>query len=323
MSIIFEGCACSPLFPFTAAAPSGFVIGVVGDDGAGKQTLLRLASGTIPPEAGSVAAAEPHRHHGPFDALVIDKAQTLSLYHTLALKDAAGRAQAAIDLELFRRRGGTALLVSHELDLIQWLADEVWWLQEGRLAAKGDPREVLDLYRHHLAARLRARAAGAQIPLTPTMRRGDGRATILSIETLDEQGAPTAVWLAGQTAGIRVTVRFHQYVEDPVIGILIRTRIGFEVFGTNTELEKATIGPRRAGQTLQVTFSFACHLCPHEYTLTAASHDPDGVWHDWVEDGIAFTVSDSRYTAGVACLRASVDCVEIEAPPGSAPVASD
>ncbi|MCC6368403.1 MAG: Wzt carbohydrate-binding domain-containing protein [Bryobacterales bacterium] len=311
MSIIFEGCACAPLFPFTAAAPSGFVIGVVGDDGAGKQTLLRLASGTIPPEAGSVTAADPHRHHGPFDPLVIGKAQTLSLYHTLALKDAAARAQAAIELELFRRRGGAALLVSHELDLIQWLADEVWWLDEGRLAAKGDPREVLDLYRHHLAAKLRSRAAGTQIPLTPTMRRGDGRATILSIETLDEQGAPTAAWRAGQAAGIRVTVQFHHPVEDPVIGILIRTRIGFEVFGTNTGLEKAKLGPCRAGQTLQVTFSFLCLLCPHEYTLTVASHDPDGVWHDWVEDGIAFTVSDTRYTAGVACLRASVSWGEV------------
>jgi lipopolysaccharide transport system ATP-binding protein len=49
-----------------------------------------------------------------------------------------------------------------------------------------------------------------------------------------------------------------------------------------------------------------CDLCPQEYTLTAASHDPDGVWHDWIEDAVAFTVADSRYTAGVANLRATV-----------------
>ena len=49
---------------------------------------------------------------------------------------------------------------------------------------------------------------------------------------------------------------------------------------------------------------FRCDLCPQDYTLTAASHDPDGVWHDWMEDALDFTVTDSRYTAGVANLRA-------------------
>ena len=40
--------------------------------------------------------------------------------------------------------------------------------------------------------------------------------------------------------------------------------------------------------------------------MTAASHDPNGVWHDWLEDAVAFTVTDTRYTAGVANLRAKV-----------------
>ena len=34
-------------------------------------------------------------------------------------------------------------------------------------------------------------------------------------------------------------------------------------------------------------------LAPGEYTLTVASHDPDGVWHDWLEDAVAFTVSEN------------------------------
>ena len=46
--------------------------------------------------------------------------------------------------------------------------------------------------------------------------------------------------------------------------------------------------------------------CPGEYTVTAASHDPDGVWHDWLEDAAGFSVADDRYTAGVANLRATV-----------------
>ena len=55
-----------------------------------------------------------------------------------------------------------------------------------------------------------------------------------------------------------------------------------------------------------IELRFKCELCPKEYTLTAASHDPDGTAHDWVDDAVAFVVTDARYTAGVANLRARV-----------------
>jgi lipopolysaccharide transport system ATP-binding protein len=71
-------------------------------------------------------------------------------------------------------------------------------------------------------------------------------------------------------------------------------------------LERLKLGPSPAGDTLQVSFAFRCELCPEHYTLTVASHDPDGVWHEWLEDAVAFSVTDTRYTAGVANLRATV-----------------
>ena len=113
-------------------------------------------------------------------------------------------------------------------------------------------------------------------------------------------------WKSGEMVGVRVAVRYREAVENPVIGIMIRTRIGFEVYGTNTELEGVRLGPCSAGQSLRALFRFRCELCPREYTLTAASHDPDGALHEWLEDALAFVVADSRFTAGVANLRARV-----------------
>lgn len=138
------------------------------------------------------------------------------------------------------------------------------------------------------------------------MRRGDGRARLLAIETLDAKGQQESVWTSGEEVAIRVTVEFMSPVVDPVVGIMIRTRIGMEVYGTNTELEKVNLGPVNAGDRTVITFAFRCDLCPQEYTITAASHDPDGTWHDWLEDAIAVRVKDFRYTAGVANLRARV-----------------
>ena len=158
----------------------------------------------------------------------------------------------------------------------------------------------------HVAGRLRELGAAGCALLAPPLRRGDGRAQLLAVETLDAQGNPTMAWSSGEPASVRVTVQYREAVDDPVVGIMIRTRIGFEVYGTNTELEKLKLGPCHAGEILRVVFSFRCDLCPREYTLTAASHDPDGALHEWLEDAVAFVVVDSRHTAGVACLRATV-----------------
>lgn len=192
---------------------------------------------------------------------------------------------------LVRRQQGETIFVP---GIDPRVCDEGWWISDGRLR-RGDPAEVL-----------REAGRGEQVTLVPSLVRGDGRAKLVSIETLGEDGAPTSTWRCGERATVRVTVAFLNDVPEPVVGIMIRTRLGFEVYGTNTELEQLRLGPVTAGTTLAVTFAFECALCPQEYTLTAASHDPNGAWHDWREDAIAFRVADNRYTAGVANLRAQV-----------------
>ncbi|HWD98422.1 MAG TPA: Wzt carbohydrate-binding domain-containing protein, partial [Bryobacteraceae bacterium] len=226
------------------------------------------------------------------------------LEHTLALAPALARAEAVSRLLSLRRRGATLVLISHDEPLLEACADEIWWVRDGAMVERGDPGEVLPKYRAWVAGRIRAGGAGIKVVLAPAIRNGDGRASLEQIELLDERGEPAVVWRSGENATIRVTARFAAAIEDPVIGIMIRTRIGLNVYGTNTELEGLHAGEVGPGQMLRVAFRFRCELCPGDYTVTAASHDPDGVWHDWMEDAVAFSVADSRYTAGVANLRA-------------------
>jgi hypothetical protein len=240
------------------------------------------------------------------DALNLAPSPVLLIDQTLAQHDWVVRERAAVSLDRMRRTGSTILLVSHEEELLRLLADEIWWLREGRLAGRGDPADMLGAYRQHVAARVRAWGGTIQATLSPRMRRGDGRAEILGIETIGENGQPTTIWRSGELAVVKATVKFREAVEDPVVGIMIRTMVGLNVYGTNTELERLKLGKCAAGEAIEVSFAFRCELCPGDYTLTLASHDPDGVWHDWLEDAVAFAVADGRYTAGVANLRAQV-----------------
>ena len=285
MTIEFREETAGQLDGLTAIAPGGAVIGIIGESDSGAADLLALAA-----------------HKG--SALVVTGEE-------LARLDPIQRAKLARQLAELRRAGDVAFLASHEEEALRLFSDEVWWLHEGRIAAKGDPADVLAKYRRHIAKRLRSPGGLIKNELAPSMRRGDGRAHIVSLQTLGAAGEPTMVWTSGEMASVRTTVRFDAPVEDPVIGIMIRTRIGMEVYGTNTGLEKLKIGPCAAGETYEVTFAFRCDLTPQEYSLTVASHDPDGVWHDWLEDAIAFSVQDSRYTAGVANLRATATCFRV------------
>lgn len=218
----------------------------------------------------------------------------------LALLD---RLYAEAEIEAKRRAGETVFVRSCDMNVLRLVSDEIWWFAGGDLRLKGDPDDVLQAYQRDQLRNFQNRP---QIP--PLLRRGDGRATLLSVETLNAEDQVVAAWQSGETARVRVTVKFAKDVADPVVGVMIRTRIGMEVYGTNTELEKLKLGPCGAEEKRIVTFEFACNLCPQFYTITAASHDPDGVWHDWIEDAVGFAVTDSRYTAGVANLRARVTC---------------
>ena len=304
--IVFRQVALPPLADFNAAAPDSAVIGIIGENRSGKSALLRLAAGLDRPAQGTVEAPDSRRLLAPGDALNFAPAAVLLLDQTLAVHDALVRERAMVALERLRRAGTTTLVVSHDEELLRRLADEVWWLHEGRLAGRGAPEEVLSGYRKHIAGRIRAWGGTISERIDPRLRRGDGRAEVMRVEMLGEDGQPTAAWRSGELAVVRLTLRYHQAVEDPVVGMLIRTRIGLNVYGTNTELEQLKLGPCAAGDVLQLSFAFRCELCAEHYTLTVASHDPDGVWHDWLEDAVSFSVTDTRYTAGVANLRATV-----------------
>jgi lipopolysaccharide transport system ATP-binding protein len=275
---------------FSLTAPDGSIIGII-EEGPDPFAAQAAAANAI-----TLAVDEP----------IPDVPGNYLLDHTLSRADSLTRSKAVARLVQLRRAGATIALLSHDEALLESCADEIWWLRGGNLIARGDPSDVLARYRRHVAEALRT-SGERQLPrLSPTMRNGDGRADLEGVELIGENGAPAIVFRSGEPVVIAVTVRFAAAVADPVVGIMIRTRIGLNVYGTNTELEQLKLGPVAAGDRVRVSYRFQCDLCPGEYTVTAASHDPDGVWHDWMEDAVAFSVSDSRYTAGVANLKAHV-----------------
>jgi energy-coupling factor transporter ATP-binding protein EcfA2 len=309
MSLDFRDVSAGLIRSLTVSAPAGCIIGVVGGKNSGVTDLLKLAGGALAPASGEIRASEGRRYVAPGDPLNLAPVSVVALDQSLATQDAVVRGRTLPALDRLRRSGSIILIASHEDRLLETFCDEVWWLEAGELASKGDPKETMTRYRRFVADQLRQWGETVPPRMNPSSRSGDQRAEVVSLETLGANGQPTLVWKSGEYVSVRAMVRFLDSVADPVIGMLLRTQIGFEVYGTNTEQERVTIGPQKAEDSITVTFQFLCDLCPQAYTISLYSQDHDGTIHDWAEDAVAVTVTDERNTSGVANLRAKVTVI--------------
>jgi len=306
MPIEFRDVSFGTLSGLTVTAPARAIIGLIGEKGSGVSELLKLAAGLEQPASGEISAPPERRYAGPQDPVSPSPVDLLALDHSLAKYDAVVCARTCVSLDQLRRSGATVLVASHQENLLERLCDEIWWFHEGRLITKGDPVETLKRYRSHVSGRIESWGATLKPRLAPVSRFGAGTAAIESITLLDSQGTPTATLRSGEEASARITIHFLEDVDDPVLGILLRTRVGLEVYGVNNQIDGLKIGARTTDQSVTVVFRFRCELGAGSYTLTAAAQDPDGRVHDWLEDALAFVVVDDRPTSGVANLHARV-----------------
>jgi len=229
------------------------------------------------------------------DILIVDEA--------LAVGDAVFSNRCIQKFEELKQRRVTVLFVSHDLGLVKRLADRAVLMVNGRVACEGSPKDVVNRY----VGMVLGREEEPEPEETARPRRhGDGTSRIESVELVDEAGRKATTIESGSKIAVRITARFERDVERVVAGILIRNRLGIDVFGTNTRIEGLQMGPFRAGERLRVEFRFACLLTRQDYTLTVATQNWDGTSQDWLDDVLAFTVVDPHETAGFVKLATDI-----------------
>ncbi len=232
------------------------------------------------------------------EILIVDEA--------LAVGDAVFANRCVRKFQELRERKITVLFVSHDLGLVKQLSDRAILLLNGRIEAQGEPKDVINRYIGLVLERQAPKGPKGE-RVRSSFRHGDGTCEILSVQLLNARGEEAHTVASGEPLTVRVRSRFHKVKSDPMVGILIRTRIGMDVYGTNTSLENVPLGDFEAGDELEVDFRIESWLTPQTYTLTVASQNADGTSHDWLDDAIAFDVVDTRVAAGVANLRAKVE----------------
>jgi lipopolysaccharide transport system ATP-binding protein len=248
------------------------------------------------------------------EILVVDEA--------LAVGDAIFASRCIQKFEELRQRKVTVLLVSHDLGLVKRLADRAAFMLEGRVVMQGAPKDAVNQYVGFVLDQERGDKnnegrSTREIAAKSSFRHGDGASHIVDARMLNKLGQTCRAFKPGETIVIRVRASFQKAVSNPVVGILIRNRIGIDVFGTNTRLERIELGQFEPGEALEVDFEMDCLLARQEYTLTVATQYWNGLSQDWLDDVLDFRVVDSKDVAGVLNLNTRVRHRKVAALPDS------
>ncbi|MCB0208439.1 MAG: ABC transporter ATP-binding protein [Anaerolineae bacterium] len=284
---------------------SGQMVGVIGANGAGKSSLLRLISGVGRPDRGKV---EIHGRIGAlldlgagfhsdltgrentyingvisgltrqevedrFDSIVafaelenfIDNPlrtystgmrmrlafaiavhidpDILLIDEVLAVGDMAFQEKCLKRIAQFKEKGCTILLVSHDIEQVRNLCDEVIWLQKGRIRAQGLSNIVVQQYTNEMSSETIQRTpvdmpvavttAGTELRVNEN-RFGSMEMEIVSVRLLDSLDRPVTQLTSGDPLRIEIVYHAPNLIEMPIFGVLISRDDGLVCYDSNT-----------------------------------------------------------------------------------------
>lgn len=262
--------------------------------------------------------------HLDADILLVDEA--------LAVGDAVFSQKCIKFIQSFKQCG-TILFVSHDLNALQSFCDEVIWLHDGAIRARGAARQVCEAYLEFtlsadypqlakklsgnlkesrggrmLVAELKPENPSAIVEISPepdlTKGFGGGQAEILDVFLCKPDGQQRSTLNGGELVELHVRSLAKTDIASPIIGFLVKDPRGVEIFGENT-LHDLTSAPRyfEAGEEYQTIFRFVFPLLPSgDYTLTVTVADGDFYQHKqlvWRSDVLVLRVAAERFRYGL------------------------
>jgi len=251
------------------------------------------------------------------DLLIVDEA--------LAVGDVFFQ-QKCFDFIDRRMKNTSKLLVTHDLASAVRLADFCIVMDKGRVIFEGEPLEAIETY---TASNLRSRVEhrieglsktqdsnaieGWSTGVDPGEICGESTADeLLKVRALEVRVGSGEVMAKppdsvvvhhGQVVELRMILELGAFVDDPIIGYLVRDRLGIALFGQNTAGCNIDLTEIREGRRqLKLTFVWP-EVEQGEYTLTVGlGSGRHSLHHEivaWVQGLVQFTCVPRREVHGL------------------------
>ena len=243
--------------------------------------------------------------------------EILLVDEALAVGDIYFRQRCMRKVHELRQRGITILFVSHAVSDVKAIGDRVLWLDHGRMIDCGEPDRVVSKYLAAMTEKdstylLLKSAADPQrrlggpiqapeiVETIPNIdhRFGDGRAAIIGIAVLDEQGRAVPILEPSTRILVRISVRATADVALPIVGFMLRNQLGMDFSGTNTAREGYELAPLQPGDVTTVDFYLDLpELYPASFSFSPAIADGTLMGYqmcDWIDNAITLQMGRSE-----------------------------
>jgi len=248
-----------------------------------------------------------------FSAATVTRPEILVVDEALSVGDAYFQHKCIRCIRDYRDQGTTLLFVSHDPGAVKSLCSRAILLDGGSIVQDGVPDTVLDYYNSVIARRKNDKdirqvtGDDGQV----STRSGNGTARIISADITKKDGYSVRTFLVGEPVILRCVVEFYKDVERPAVGILLRDRMGNDVYGTNTRhlgYGDITVKP---GDRLDIAFSLPLNIGPGNYSVCMAVHGGDSHLEencDWWDRCLVLQVlaGEEPSFVGVAALPVEV-----------------
>jgi ABC-type polysaccharide/polyol phosphate transport system ATPase subunit len=198
--------------------------------------------------------------------------EVLLVDEVLAVGDASFQRKCFEWLESFQRRGGTLVIVSHDLAAIREHCDAAAWIGEGRLLELGDPAGVIGDY---LDAVREQQLAAAEAGLAGDSAAQAAAAEIVGVRLLDRADREVAELRSGDPLTVEIAYHCRQEVANPVFGVALFRNDGAYVYGTNSAVDGWSLPPALGPGRVRLEYR-SLPLLPGTYLISVALFDGPG-----------------------------------------------
>ncbi len=268
--------------------------------------------------------------HVDADILVIDEA--------LSVGDAVFTQKCMRFIRDFQDNG-TLIFVSHDTSSVQNLCMSGIWLNNGRIEQVGTAKHICEAYLQYTLQEIYGEETKLN-SLGPTAVGDDscaekstqgaevssvvdygavasvrdniaeakgwktGQADIVSVALTRLSPGPEGVFEGGERVRMTVRAKAHDSLQSPILGFLVRDRLGQDLFGENTlSFTGRAPTPIAAGMAFQGVFEFRLPMLPNgQYAVMASIADGDSydnLQHHWIHDALIINVSSSKIRYGL------------------------
>ena len=154
------------------------------------------------------------------DILIIDE--------SMAVGDAAFRKRCLDQIEAFIRAGKTIVVVTHNLQEIEKIAQRMLLLDRGSLRAEGRPDEVIASYMNVLNSKSMQQEEFG-------LRNGKPAIEIIDVELRNGDGTPKSYFRSHDELRVIIGFKAHRRILNPVFRVQIFRSDGLFCHGMNTE----------------------------------------------------------------------------------------